>query len=273
MTANLRGGKIFIEGIIRCVTGLHIGGSQEPGDIGGVDQLVVRDPFTRQPYIPGSSLKGKLRSLLERYHFARDPSFLFDRNKIKIMTSGGQQIRLHECGREDCTVCRIFGASRGGGGPENMPASLYVRDAYLTEESKHKLERINSGYYLSEVKFENALDRITCAANPRQVERVPRSACFYFQMVYNLWRPRVEQHLREDIKEVMTGLQLLEDDYLGGHGSRGYGQIRFDSVRMIWRSPLYYRGEAEEKSIATNEGQRLSDFAAQVDRWLYMVAG
>lgn len=264
---------MLIEGIIHCLTGLHIGGSQEAGDIGGVDQLVVRNPLTRQPYIPGSSLKGKLRALLERYHFAADPSFLFDRNKIKVMTSGGQQIRHHECGREDCTVCRLFGASRGDGVPENVPGSLYVRDAYLTEESKAELERMDSGYYLSEVKFENALDRITCAANPRQIERVPRGARFSFQMVYNLWRPGAEQHLREDIKEIMTGLKLLEDDYLGGHGSRGYGQIRFDGLRLAWRSPLYYRGEAEEEAIAAGEGQQLSDFAAQVEQWLDTLAG
>lgn len=58
-------GKFIISGILECVTGTRIGGTQEKFEIGGIDNPVIKDPLTDLPYIPGSSLKGKLRHLLE----------------------------------------------------------------------------------------------------------------------------------------------------------------------------------------------------------------
>lgn len=243
MVASKIAGKILIEGKIHCLTGLHIGGNQDVSEIGGVDLLVIRDAASREPYIPGSSLKGKLRSLLERHHFAKGT---LEFNKKMIV--GGQNISHHECGENGCAVCRLFGASRSKDVvKENLPASLYVRDAYLTEESKEKLLQLESAYYLSEVKFENTLDRITCAANPRQIERVPRGVEFRFQMVYNLWQPENFQYLEEDMKELFTALRLLNDDYLGGHGSRGYGYIEMKRLTLKWRGLGYYTGEEKEE--------------------------
>ncbi|GEA18923.1 type III-A CRISPR-associated RAMP protein Csm3 [Moorella sp. E306M] len=259
-------GKFIIEGIISCLTGLHIGGNQDVSEIGGIDLLVIRDMVTHEPYMPGSSLKGKLRSLLERYHYAQEPSLDFFNRE---MNAGGQRIRHHECGREECPICRLFGASRDKNVQENMPASLYVRDAYLTAESKKELQQMESGYYLTEVKFENTLDRITSAANPRQIERVPRGARFNFQMVYNLWEPQGIERLQEDFTEIFIALQLLVDDYLGGHGSRGYGQVRLDDLKLHWRSLRYYQGQEQEVSLAAEKEETINDLARRViNTWL-----
>lgn len=262
-------GKFLLEGTIFCLTGLHIGGNQDTSDIGSVDLLVVRDPLTREPYIPGSSLKGKLRSLLELYHFAQDPSF-FNSNRMRVMRSGGVVIRHHECGEEGCRVCRIFGATQGkneqGGVRENRPARLYVRDAHLTEDSRTRLKQMDTGYYLTEVKFENTLDRITCAANPRQIERAPRGTEFSFQMVYTLWNGSRTGEVGEDLEEILVGLGLLQDDYLGGHGSRGYGQIELKDLRLTRRSLACYRGEEEGETVG--EGKTFRELAAAVREWM-----
>jgi len=138
-------GKLIIEGIIECLTGIHVGTSKEVMEIGGVDTPVVRDPLTREPYIPGSSLKGKLRSLLERQEFATaGPGSEIQGYFNKKIDSGGIKIRHHECNDENCLVCRLYGASKGGNVTENRPARLIVSDAHLTKESKEKLEKIDT---------------------------------------------------------------------------------------------------------------------------------
>jgi len=254
-------GKMLIEGVIHCITGMHIGGKQESVEMGGVDLLVIRDPVSRQPYIPGSSLKGKLRSLLERFYYAKDLSFEFNRN----MRISGQDIRHHECGEESCAVCRLFGAAKFGSVTENLPASLYVRDAYLKDESKDELKRIETGFYLTEVKFENTLDRVTSAANPREIERVPRGAEFSFQMVYNLWEQKDRKDVEEDIMALFIAMRFLSDNYLGGHGSRGYGQVRLQDIRLKWRNLSYYEGQGDEVILA---GKDIADVGSKVEDWL-----
>jgi CRISPR-associated protein Csm3 len=252
-----------LSGVLRCVTGLHIGGNQDVADIGGVDLLVIRDPLSREPYIPGSSLKGKLRSLLERFYYAQDPDTYGFTRVMRV----GEEIRHHECSRESCVICRFFGTSKGEGVPENRPALLYVRDAYLTPASKARLEQMESGYYLSEVKFENTLDRITSAANPRQVERVPRDTEFSFSLVYNPDAALGVLSTREDLKGLFTALLLLTDDYLGGHGSRGYGQVEVKGLSLAWRAPSYYLGEGQEKFLPYQE-EGVPAFGARALQWL-----
>ena len=115
-------GKIIITGLIELKTGLHIGTSQETLEIGGMDNPVIRDPLTREPYIPGSSLKGKLRSLLERALFATQAHNDIDRFFNKSMRTGGNLIRHHECGAENCTVCRLLApAPAQGKGKQAWP--------------------------------------------------------------------------------------------------------------------------------------------------------
>lgn len=218
-------GKVILTGTIELLTGMHIGANTEGLDIGGIDAPVVRDPITRHPYIPGSSLKGKLRALFERSLKALMP-FEFNRD-------GGPRVKRHECSDLTCEVCRLFGATgqkykdpTTGLRREdpNQPARLAVRDCHLTEGSAERLRQVETGLFMTEWKFENALDRITAAANPRQLERVPAGAKFHFEFSYTVVD---RDDIVQDLQNLVMLVNILEDDYLGGHGSRGYGQVRF----------------------------------------------
>lgn len=216
-------GRIFLNFEIEAVTGLHIGGSDTGIAIGGVDKTIIRDPLSNQPYIPGSSLKGKMRSLLEKYH-----------NKPQNKTIGHGKI--HSCDNskdyQSCEICRVFGVP----GEENFstPTRLFVRDVPLEKQSADELIG-KTELPFSEVKTEVSIDRVTSKANPRQMERVPAGARFADgEMVYSVYEGMgcsLEQDL--DMLEVLIeGMQLLEDDYLGGLGSRGSGKVRFQKIRV-----------------------------------------
>ena len=218
-------GKVMIKGKMEVVTGLHIGTSKETVKIGGIDSPVVRDPVTNLPYIPGSSLKGKMRSLMEK---ALGKEF----REI----SKNPPIQIHVCGDEHCEVCRLFGSSvKVGQEQKHIPARLIVRDLHLL--NKDALEKIDTGLPYTEWKFENSIDRVTSAANPRQIERVPAGAVFGLELVYDA--PDADQ-LKEDIENIRRALKLLEDDALGGHGSRGYGQVRFSEITFEVYPKTYY---------------------------------
>ena len=194
-------GKLDLRALLRVDTGLHIGASSDFAPIGAVDSPFLRDPLTKQPIIPGSSLKGKLRTLLAR-SFA-EGYFL---NKI-------------EDDREE--ICRLFGsAAKGSAG--GRPARLQFYDIRMTEESFVRFDEMELDTYIGEIKWENAIDRLTAGANPRQIERVPAGTKFAFRLVYNIEN---EEELPEDMKILAAGLELLQMDYLGGHGSRGYGRV------------------------------------------------
>ncbi len=227
-------GKIVIDGFIKCLTGLHIGASQDNLEIGGIDKSVLRDPLTRKPYVPGSSLKGKMRSLLERKE-----NLEFNR-KMEI---GGHLIRRHECSEPKCPVCRVFG-SAGERKKENVPPRIVVRDGLLTDESRDVLEEIETALYLTEWKFENSLDRITSAANPRNLERVPAGAEFHLSLIYTVEAESSE--LQQDVQNIFTVLDLIQDDCLGGHGSRGYGRVSFQINQVVARRLDYYSALSEE---------------------------
>ena len=114
----------------------------------------------------------------------------------------------------------------------NNPARLIVRDCHLQPESADKLKKIDTGLYMTEWKFENSIDRITAAANPRQFERVPGGSMFKFEMVYTV---EDKEQAVEDLKNLAIALAVLEDDALGGHGSRGYGKISFTNLQLFYR--------------------------------------
>lgn len=228
-------GKILLTGTIQCLTGLHIGGSDSELAIGGIDSTVIRDPLTGQPYIPGSSLKGKLRSLLER-----------SLNK-EFNRSGGRDIFRHECTDPNCPVCRLFGATAGREDKEgNLPARILVRDAHLTPESLAELDTIEGGLPYTEWKTENGLDRITCAANPRQIERVPAGARFIFDIVYTA---EDAVSVKDDLANLLSMLRLLEDDALGGGGSRGNGRVAIRLEKTVVRVKGYYLEQQDEETI------------------------
>ena len=118
----------------------------------------------------------------------------------------------------------------------NAPARLIVRDCHLLQESIEALKKIDTGLYMTEWKFENGMDRITAAANPRQLERVPKGAKFHFEIVYTV--ENAEQ-AGTDLRNLLRAVLVLEDDALGGHGSRGYGKVKFQNLEFCY---LDYRG-------------------------------
>jgi CRISPR-associated protein Csm3 len=227
--------KISISAEMEIKTGLHIGAAEGAMHVGGIDKSVVRDPLTQHPYVPGSSLRGKLRSLLER---SREGERIGG-GQLSYNREGGSDTRRHECDKRTdalgCPVCRLFGSAGKGRDGSNHPSRLVVRDAFLTEESVKKLERLSSGTFMTEWKFENAIDRITSAANPRQLERIPKGARYNVELVYAVEREAehdVSATANEDLKNLLEVLSLLELDALGGHGARGYGKVVLENVTL-----------------------------------------
>lgn len=228
-------GKLQIKGLIKALTGLHIGGSKETLEIGGIDSPVIKHPLTDEPFIPGSSLKGKVRSLLELNFEARGVCRIAPTRERRDLP-----MYMHVCKSWEqaskCPVCRIFGAS----GDSNFPARIRVRDSHLTPLWSKNLV----GNF--EYKVENAIDRITSAADPRTIERVPAGAEFEFEIIYNVENL---DDLKDDIINLLTGLELLEDDYLGGYGSRGSGKVQFFVYNVTAKNLKYYFGQGEPRKV------------------------
>ncbi|WP_105316776.1 type III-A CRISPR-associated RAMP protein Csm3 [Thermus tenuipuniceus] len=207
-----------IRAILLAKTGLRIGMSRDQMAIGDLDNPVIRNPLTDEPYIPGSSLKGKLRYLLE---WSLGGDYILKAKDKHVFASDDP---------ED-PVARIFGLA-----PENDekalkvarkrgPTRLLVRDAYLTPDSKEELERtVARGGYLTEIKQEVFIPRLGGNANPRTTERVPAGSRFAVSMTYRILDDKDEDYFQ---RYLMRALELLELDGLGGHISRGYGQVFF----------------------------------------------
>jgi CRISPR-associated protein Csm3 len=243
-------GKLILEGEIQCQTGLHIGAGKGSLEIGGADNPVVKDAFG-VPYIPGSSLRGRLRSLLEQTMGLAVPSEM-----VYLSKRRGQEVRIHQSDRPDDEICILFGRNPGRvekvtgeavEGAMASPARLTIYDAPLVVDSITPQMRENLDDELTEVKSENAVDRITSQANPRTLERVPAGARFRFRMVLDVLCPED----RALLARVVEGLRLLEDDALGGGGSRGNGRIAFSSLNLSWRSKDYYASGSNEASLLT----------------------
>jgi len=242
-------GKVVWKYTVTLKTGLHIGGASSIYEIGAPDSPVIKHPVTGEPYIPGSSVKGKLRSLLERkyvnwepvieaklqgklddleekgfaVHNKRDPkkSVVILQDCKKYMESFGNTVD------EDVSfICKLFGVPSNVDSAE--PTRLIVTDALLVDGSKE-----------TEIKCENALDRITSAANPRFIERVPDGVQFEGYLIFNVYTDD-DSKLVEKLKEAF---ELLARDYLGGHGSRGYGRVRIEIS-----SPEFYPASFFEDS-------------------------
>lgn len=201
-------GKLDIRARLRLETGLHIGASSDFAPIGAVDSPFLRDPMTKQPIIPGSSLKGKLRTLLAR-----------------SMTEG---YILHAVSEDCVEIRRLFGAAAKGEAGGRL-SRLQFYDLRMNDASSERLGAMELDTYIGEVKWENTIDRVTAAANPRQIERVPAGAEFDFRLVYNIEH---EDELMEDMQILGEGLRLLQMDYLGGHGSRGYGRLSLQAFSV-----------------------------------------
>jgi CRISPR-associated protein Csm3 len=199
-----------ISGAIRVLTGLHIGASNDSVEIGGLDNPIVKDPLpgSNAPYIPGSSIKGKLRSLTE-----------IKENRI------GKKGNPCDCAKKSCPVCPVFGTSAANRPEDLGPTRIVVRDAHLSPEWEKKFK---AGDLPMEIKYENTINRITGVANPRPLERVPASVEFIFNITLKVFEDDPEDYFNT----VLKAMRLLELDALGGSGSRGCGQIKFVGVSI-----------------------------------------
>ena len=258
-------GKLVLEGEIVCQTGLHIGAGKGSLEIGGADNPVVKDAFGI-PYIPGSSLRGRLRSLLEQTLGLAVPSELVYLSKRK-----GQEVRIHQSDRPDDEVCILFGrtpsrvervSGESSDGASATPARLTFYDAPLIVDSITTQMRENLDDELTEVKSENAVDRITSQANPRTLERVPAGARFRFRMVVDV----LCEEDRPLLARVAEGLRLLEDDALGGGGSRGSGRVIFTGLSLTWRNKDYYaKGSGETNLLSASDLTALQQLVSADD--------
>ena len=229
-------GHIMISGVISCRSGLFIGGAEDTLQIGGIDKSIIRNPLTGEPYIPGSSLKGKLRGITEK--IVQDANG----HPLRANRPGGdreKKVWRHECDDFDnaktCPLCRIFGATGSGATEDNYPGALLVRDSPLFNTD----ELLKDGLPITETKMENAIDRLTSAAHPRTFERVPAGAEFEFELVYRVETlkpasPHGNANLtvdsvrvKKDITNLLDAMAILEKDGLGGNISRGYGRVEF----------------------------------------------
>lgn len=232
-------GRMIIQGNIETLTGLHVGGSMGAFAIGSVDKPVILNPVNGQPYIPGSSLRGKMRSLTEKY--------------MGLPLRGlGNRIRIHQPNNPDdyfaSPVAQMYGVPAED---FTLPTRLVVRDIPMTAESVSRMRRAKTDMPYTELKTEVSIDRITSQANPRQIERVPAGAVFGpMDITLSFYRP-------EDLELVGTladGMMLVEDDYLGGNGSRGYGKIAFSDLSIT------IKGGYKNPTVQVFEFPTLYDF-------------
>ena len=192
--------KIKFSAQIRLETGLHIGASNAFAAIGAIDSPVIKDPITNLPIIPGSSIKGKMRTLLAKVYneeIVKNPS------------------------QDSDVLSRLFGNSED---KRFKMGRLIFRDAFLSNADE--LDSLGARSY-TEVKFENSIARATAVANPRQIERAVRGSVFKLDLIYEL---EEEQEFLEDMETLAEAMKLLQYDYLGGNGSRGYGKIQFQDI-------------------------------------------
>ena len=194
--------KVEITGTLEVLTGMHIGGSSAFAAIGAVDSPIVRDTLSDMPMIPGSSLKGKLRTLLaQKYNTNISQSYDDDAPEI----------------------LRLFGSAKKTAVKRSR---LLFRDMVLDNMEELRGYGLHSA---TEVKFENNINRVTAIANPRQIERAIRGTKFALNIIYDMQN---ETEAAADMKLLAEAMQLLEFDYLGGHGSRGYGKVKISGIQL-----------------------------------------
>ena len=296
-------GKFCLRSHLVVKTGLLISGGGEALDIGGLDKIVIRDPLTRQPYLPGSSIKGKLRSIMERslekplnrhggggiYRYESDDLedgySKFDREDIPPIPFIGARTcplsRVFGSTGKSCWLPKTTATSQGLDFNKdqtknirnvehvevkgrNSPARLIVRDCHLRSESAERLKQIDTGLYMTEWKSENGIDRITAAAHPRQIERVPAGAVFDFELIYTVENTA---QAGEDMQNLAIALAILEDDALDGSGSRGYGKVRFEKFSFAYKDVKQYLRMVEGEPKDTIERPTPADTSELLNRF------
>ena len=203
--------KILIQGDIVVKTGLHIGafGNDSPP----IKKVVKND--NHKPYIPASSLKGKLRNLLTRALKGR--------------------LIMQNHADDPIEILRLFGAPHPKGGR----GRLTFYDAVLKDPN---------AYPLIDVKTETSIDRFSGNSEQRRFEIVVPGTRFLFTMIYELDNP---EEFGIDMQNMAGALELLSMDYLGGGGTRGNGRIQFEN--MVVREIYGHQLEEEDLRILNEE--------------------
>jgi CRISPR-associated protein Csm3 len=212
-----------LEGTITLKSGLHIGSGNMEMHIGGTDSPVIKHPHTLEPYIPGSSLKGKVRSLLE---MESGLMIYTDGNVVSSTTLQKKEVSSDGKLKNKCeAILKIFGSSGADKEDETGfgPTRVSFTDCYLDDDWKKKAK--DNRWLLTEEKSENVINRIKgTAEHPRFIERVPEGTSFKFLVTFKILQDGDDKLF----DELLRGLKLLEMDALGGSGSRGYGRIQFN---------------------------------------------
>lgn len=263
-------GNFVIAGKITTKEGLHIGAPKESVEIGGIDSPVIKHPLTGAPYIPGSSLKGKMRSIIEKATMASFNGFKYNRVEKNIEQHVCDDIlysynKNDQMGALKCPVCRVYG-STGKNGGDNYPARILVRDSYLLDEEGSNENLVIDELFVFEAKTETAINRITAAANPRTIERVPEGAKFSFEIIYKVFckpagpnRIGTQEltYVKLDIKNIFEILALIQRDSLGGNISRGSGKVAFS---LTTDKCKYYKiGGGDAAFLPTIDGNLCTD--------------
>ncbi|HPE21255.1 MAG TPA: type III-A CRISPR-associated RAMP protein Csm3 [Candidatus Mcinerneyibacteriales bacterium] len=254
-------GKVMIRGKIKALSGLHIGAGSNALDIGGIDNPVIKDSAGR-PYIPGSSLKGKMRCLLERYEGYPEGTFETSEKGLVVKTEFKKDYDKETGINLTGPVAKTFGI--GASSDSDMgPTRFYCRDAYLSEktlkdmkEKSDEFEEMEMDY--TESKWENTIHRLTSkASNPRIMERVPAGAEFDAEFVYNIY---TEEDL-DDFEHIIRGIKLLEDDFIGGSGTRGSGHIAFQGLSVEIKTRGFYEsGSTHGEVVEWDPSLKLGDY-------------
>ncbi len=268
-------GVLKLKVVVTARTGLHIGGAKENVEIGGIDNIVEKlkvfftnteingkRKFLDVPYIPGSSLKGKIRSLIE---WIMKPNYSdtqnFDNSKPIALAPKKEDKKGQPCSCGQCDICKLFGAHQAQG---QEPVRLRFDDFYPTEDTIRLWENtLDSGYV--EVKVENMINRIKgVAENPRHTERVIAGSEFEGYITVRIFKSDSLDTILETLK---TGFEMLEDDYLGGSGSRGYGRvkIRIGGYEYKKIENGKYILVDSEKDIDDAVKEQLGDFLKRVE--------
>lgn len=202
-------GKIQLKCTIEVVTGMHIGANNAFSAIGALDSPVVIDPLSREPILPGSSLKGKLRTLL-----------------VKALCADNKCSVPAEPLEDPAEIKKLFGCAGGKNKISHVHGCLQFSDGFVSNVERFKI----SGHPMIEVKSENNINRGTGVATPRQIERVVRGTRFLCSIVYEIFQ---EADIQKDLALLARGMEELQMDYLGGHGTRGSGRVSLKNVEVV----------------------------------------
>ncbi len=220
---------VELKGIIQILSGMRIGAGSASLEIGGLDNPIVRHPQTKIPYLPGSSIKGKLRHLMETAK--NDNKYGKDKHpapfRKKNMKSG--EISYNPCTCNNCIVCQLFGC--GDAKKTSEPTRLIFRDCPILQEDINKMEGLlKEGIFYSEVKAEVTMDRqkgTVAGAGPRSMDRIMAGTKLDFNLTVRVLEGDDERQMKAAL---IDAIRLLEKDGLGGSVTRGYGQVRFENL-------------------------------------------